>query len=873
MSDTRIPPSADGPTPEAYTELGLLPQHALQLAESGVNPDVARERGYRSVTKKTALREYGFAGTQVRVPALVMPIRDMHGEIVTYQSRPDDPRVDRRTGRLVKYETPARTSLRLDVPQRARTLLQDIDTPLFVTEGTKKVDAGVSHGLGCIGVPGVYGWRSTSALGGTTALPDLEFVAWKGRDGRRRLVYLVFDSDAMSKREVYVALKRFRAVLERLGADVRIVYLPPKPDGRKAGLDDFLAAGGTVDQLVGLSSEALRAPPGVETEDGPYVHRSGGIFWLRGVSDGCTEPIQLTNFAAEIVADVTLDDGADQRRYFEVRAKCGDVEAEFRVTPTEFTAMSWPIEHLGAEAWVAPGGRATADRARVAIQELSGHIVRRVSIGHAGWRTIDGKFVFVHAGGAVGAEGLVEGVDVDLPGQLALYHLPSPPNGDELRTAVNAVIRMLSVAPERITFALIAAIARAVIGNVDFAVHLEGESGTFKSELAALAQQFFGADMTARHLPGAWSGTANSLELLAYAAKDSVFVVDDFVPRGSAGDVRREHAKAERLLRAQGNQAGRSRMKADTSLRTTYYPRGLILSTGEDVPAGQSLLARMLVLHVVGSSVNAATLTECQQAASAGIYASFTSAWIKWLARHLDAVRDEVKRLVVEIRASLGRDRPHRRTLEIEADLVAALKILGRFLEEAGGLRAADVQRLLARGNRAIADAVDDHGRRQAECAPHDRFVELLRQVIASGRGHLALRDGTAPASPTRWGWRLEGAGEEQRERPLGDRIGYVDDQNVYLLPDATYAAVSRLAESGGAGLGVTPQTLWKRLKGHDLLASTDSARQTNTVRRVLEDRPQAVLHLRASALGIDSRRQDAEVRLFDDSAGEGCAA
>ena len=44
--------------------------------------------------------------------------------------------------------------------------------------------------------------------------------------------------------------------------------------------------------------------------------------------------------------------------------------------------------------------------------------------------------------------------------------------------------------------------------------------GTFKTELAALAQQHYGAGLDARHLPGSWSSMGNSLEALAFAAKD-----------------------------------------------------------------------------------------------------------------------------------------------------------------------------------------------------------------------------------------------------------------------------------------------------------------------------------------------------------------
>jgi hypothetical protein len=98
----------------------------------------------------------------------------------------------------------------LDVPPIARPWLRDPGRPLFITEGARKADAGVSIGLCCIALLGVWGWRGTNDLGGRTALPDWESIALKDRD-----VYIVFDSDVMTSPSVYQALNRLKAFLER----------------------------------------------------------------------------------------------------------------------------------------------------------------------------------------------------------------------------------------------------------------------------------------------------------------------------------------------------------------------------------------------------------------------------------------------------------------------------------------------------------------------------------------------------------------------------------------------------------------------------------------------------------------------------------
>ena len=80
---------------------------------------------------------------------------------------------------------------------------------------------------------------------------------------------------------------------------------------------------------------------------------------------------------------------------------------------------------------------------------------------------------------------------------------------------------MLEVAPFRVTIPVYAAIWRAPVAVSDFANWLVGQTGSGKSELAALAQQHFGAGMTRTNLPASWKSTANALEAQAFHAKMS----------------------------------------------------------------------------------------------------------------------------------------------------------------------------------------------------------------------------------------------------------------------------------------------------------------------------------------------------------------
>ena len=156
--------------------------------------------------------------------------------------------------------------------------------------------------------------------------------------------------------------------------------------------------------------------------------------------------------------------------------------------------------------------------------------------------------------------------------------------------------------------------------------------------------------MDARHIPGSWSSTGNALEGLAFSAKDVLLVVDDFAPTGSATDVQRLHREADRLLRAQGNSSGRMRMRADATLKPAKPPRGLILSTGEDVPKGQSLRARMLVIETGKDALDWDKLTACQEDAANGLYAQAMAGYVHWLAHRYQGISDSLKTEVDALR-------------------------------------------------------------------------------------------------------------------------------------------------------------------------------------------------------------------------------
>jgi hypothetical protein len=681
----------------------LSPSHKrMLLEESGIGARVAVRRGYRTVSTKAELERLGFGRSQRNVPALLMPIYGPTGEVVLYQSRPDSPRIGRQ-GRPVKYETPTGAGMALDVHPFCREPLADPGVPLFVTEGIKKGDALVSRGLCAVALIGVWNWRGTNEHGGKTALAEWEAVALNGRK-----VYVVFDSDVMEKREVYAALSRLKAFLERRGASVSLVYLPAGEGGQKQGADDYLASGRTVDDLLEHATPELKRPPDEDGPTLPYRATPTGLVWDKPTQNG-PALTPLTNFAASITADVAEDDGAELRRHFEIEAHLNGRRTVFHVPSGQFAGMGWATKHLGAGAIVYPGF-GIKDHTRAAVQMLSGEVPARHVYSHTGWRKVGDRWLYLHAGGAIGQEGQVsEDVRVELTGSLGGRTLPEPPEGEELIEAVRASLGFWELAPDTVTVPLHAATYRATLGDTDFSEHLSGPTGEGKSELAALCQQHYGPELDARRL-ASWESTENAIEGQAFQAKDQLMVLDDFAPAGSSYDVQRRHKKADRVMRAKGNASGRQRMRADTTLRPEKPPRALILSTGEDVPRGQSLRARMLVLELSPGELEWKRLTKCQRDAAAGLYARAMSGFVRWLAARYENIHASVKEERAALREWASVSTQHKRTPGIVADLALGLRHFLLFAHDAGTLSTDKAEQLWLRGWVDLGEAAASQG-------------------------------------------------------------------------------------------------------------------------------------------------------------------
>lgn len=198
--------------------------------------------------------------------------------------KPDRPRFNFESGKVIKYEHPPKTPTRaffLNLPDRLwleiairygvpaactnpqldsivneptktefknsyefwQWVLEHPEIPIILVEGAKKAGSLLSLGYAAIALPGIYNGRRVIRDGfgkvwAESLIPDLDLFATAGRR-----FYFCFDHDTKPKtvKNVNLAILKTGRLLEQKGCEVQVITLP----GPEKGVDDFIVAQGT----------------------------------------------------------------------------------------------------------------------------------------------------------------------------------------------------------------------------------------------------------------------------------------------------------------------------------------------------------------------------------------------------------------------------------------------------------------------------------------------------------------------------------------------------------------------------------------------------------------------------------------------------
>ncbi|MFB3075471.1 MAG: hypothetical protein ACE1Z6_09890 [Candidatus Methylomirabilales bacterium] len=630
-------------------------------------------------------------------------------------------------------------------------------------------------------------------------------------------IHYLMDDDAEGKKTPALLVKQLKGHVKSLKA-VAFPWSGYKYRGQEAtdindllrilrechgeGFTQALPGVAALIELLFLTSTDLLAPPEPEPSQEeeaegprhPYRVDEGRTVYLKRVKDGIVvEP--LANFVATVETEVEVDDGSGETsRAFEIGGvlDSGQHLPSVRIPAPRFGPMAWVAESWGLAPCIM-AGMGTKDKLREAIQHFSPHRNYRKIFTHTGWTIQNGEYTYLSHGGGIGKDHF----EVDLPPELIRYCIPRV--ATDPKEAMQLSLALMGLAPLSVTIPLWAAVWRAILAHalpIDLTLWLEGITGSLKSTLGALFLCHFG-NFDRTHLPGNWRTTSNALEKRAFLLKDCIFVVDDYFP--SVLDARELEQVASRLIRSQGNLSGRSRLRSDLTERRTYTPRGFLISTGEQHPQGQSLLARMLIVEVVRQEIDLGKLTQAQAAAERLPHA--LSGFIHWLTPQMHTLAPALRVQFSQLRAKAQDQSHHLRVPEGVAHLYLGLAFGLTYAQEVGAISLSEVESRKAEGWRTLIELAETQAQAVEQEQPVRRFLEIIHALLIQKEGEILHKLSGVPIGK-------------------GPLLGWYDADYLYLSPEAAFQRVAAFARSGGEGFPIRQTRLRLDLQREGVLVT-----------------------------------------------------
>ncbi|MBY0554865.1 bifunctional DNA primase/polymerase [bacterium] len=551
----------------------------------------------------------------------------------------------------------------------------------------------------------------------------------------------------------------------------------------------------------------------------------------------------ISNFHLRITTKVSKDDGENREDHYVLEGAyaTGETIEPFTISAAQFHSGDF-LRMLDVKAIVRVGAY-MEDHVIAAIKSISDDIKTDWIYSHTGFRKIDNRWVYLHSDGAITAEGNDPSLKVDLGmPQLKPYKMEFEADKEIEKDCIKAVFDFLDLAPDRITFAIIGMNFRAPTASIKLITTILffcGITGCFKSVMAALKLSFFGSGFNYDKLTANFECTPNSLEKMAYTIKDMPFVIDDLAPDGTLKDSQQKSKTAIRYVRTAGNGEGsaRGRLTKDYKLKTSFYPRCQTDMTGEDVPPGQSIIARLLALSFEQNLINLKNLTKAQDLAASGVYVKAMTSYISWLCGRYEKVQADVPKRLIDLRSQSSNLSGHKRTPEAIANLALGFEMFLQFAVEKEILTDEDAKKY---ENRAWAafKVIDENQRSFLKSEdPCQNFINYLRSAMLMGKSHMKNYTNTKlpPFDYEAFGWFHDSISGELK--PKGSAIGWVDllGEEIIFDPGGAFLVAQEVARAQGTSINLSQDTLWRRLGERGFILKSDSDGR-NTIKRSPED-------------------------------------
>ncbi|MCA0292508.1 MAG: DUF3854 domain-containing protein [Actinobacteria bacterium] len=654
---------------------------------------------------------------------------------------------------------------------------------------------------------------------------------WNAISVRDRDVMIALDGDIDTNVEVAKQARQLFAFLEQRNGRPKILRLADlEAYTPKAGVDDLLARGVTLDDIVATATTDLPSTSSVASTSGWRMNEKTLCTEKRVVDeDGSVRWETMYPYVARVLRSLrprflTPEEVATGRLTADNMLPAGNSEitVEFEWKQADGTTASYPITgnqnmlFITPDRWMNPPVSAimpgrplgpepgmfppTHKEFLAAMQAYrAGETIYRPAWEQMGWvPTPDGMPVFVAGRCAAGADGMVSsdiamcGIDSDDLAGWDDYGFQMPADAAQAKQAMMDVldIYLPKESADRVwtntshAALVLAAALRPVIPVASrVPVYMSGGSGLGKTWTAATIMAFWQgepATWTDRHLPGSAKDTATATEIAV--ARTPIWVTDDISPNGAdINTQRRMEGMIEDLIRNIHNGASKRRSTRSLGSAHTFTPMSLLILTAEQPSTLPSIRNRTLHIHAERGFLNPSSVPtdRLDEMSTMTSEQSMVTGWaIKYLAQQavdigswrklIETWRAEIKTSEDIMKKTVDSAGGSKRQLSLVADISIGL-VLWQQIASDLKLPVEYLRRLAeAYGslNRVAQDRIGDN----QEAAISAVFVDKLAAVLSSRQAHIrVLGSPEVPIKDNEHGW--------------GDRAGIVNDRLGWSFP------------------------------------------------------------------------------------------
>jgi hypothetical protein len=248
--------------------------------------------------------------------------------------------------------------------------------------------------------------------------------------------------------------------------------------------------------------------------------------------------------------------------------------------------------------------------------------------------------------------------------------------------------------------------------------------------------------------------------------------------------------------------------------------------TGEDLPTGHSIQARLVIVEIDRERLNLDVITELQS--SGNRLAHAMRGYIEWLQPAIARLQKEMPARIGHLRSELYQIGSHLRQADALAQLRGAFELFLEFAEQVGALEAARGAELRATARQTLWRIGEAQGNVLKDLEPVERFVSVLGTLLEQRRIRL-VEKGTSPRTDD------------------VEAVGWFDQEFAYLLPEAARRRVATFLRESGESWSHSAHALHKALVRKGIVVPGPDGRPEMQVR--VGDGKRRVLRLRLGAL------------------------